>query len=963
MKTHAISLILFAAFTFNALAQEYSQWGLPDGALRRIGKGEITEIKYSPDGGLLAVASSIGIWLYDAVTYQEIALVAEETGWVESVALSPVANVIASGSRNGKIHLWDSITGEFLHNFTAHSDSISGLAFSPDGSTLASGSGHSDHTVRLWNPKTGEHLHSFTGHSFGIESLAFSPDGSTLASGGGHSDHTVRLWNPKTGEHLHTLTGHTREVTGVAFSPDSGTIASGSRDRTVRVWNAKTGEHLRTLTDHPGQVVSIAFNPIDDTIAVIATGSSSEIVRLWNSKTGTHTGSFNGNPGAVRSVAYSPDGSAIASGCGDGSVCVWDTETGEFNHTLTGHTRNVLSVAYSPDGSAIAIGSRQRIYLRNAKTGENLHRLPGHRLWVNSLAYSPDGRILASGGSDAKVHLWDAMTGEQLRTLGDYGEAITSVAFSLNGETLAVGSDDGTICLWNPKTGRLRHRLTWHVKQVNSVVFSPNGRIVASASNDGTIAIFDVDSGELQRTLTEHDREVVDIAFSPNGRSFASATAWGAILWDAVTWSRMHTPTGNQNEKSNIEFSPNGRMVVRGSTDRSIRIWDAMTGEALRPFTGHASFVNCVAISPDGRALASGSHDGTVLLWELVSAPVVDSTVSITPAHSASPEVGELLTISLTITAGENVAGYEASLHFDSTVFRYVEGTAGDYLAVGSFFVPPVLDVNRVTLGATSLDGASSGDGTLAALTFEVLTAKSSNLILSDVSLAAPNAQRTLPRLVHGKVMGVMGVPTLIGDVNSDGAVNILDLVQVAANFTKTGENDADVNGDGVVDILDLVIVAGAIGGGGAAPSAYSPELSIISAADVERWLAGAQGLGVGDTNFQRGVRFLEQLLAALTPEETALLPNYPNPFNPETWIPYRLAREAEVAITIYNTKGTQVRRLALGNQAAGYYAAHGKAAYWDGRNESGEYVASGVYFYQLRAGDYAASRRMVIVK
>ena len=199
-------------------------------------------------------------------------------------------------------------------------------------------------------------------------------------------------------------------------------------------------------------------------------------------------------------------------------------------------------------------------------------------------------------------------------------------------------------------------------------------------------------------------------------------------------------------------------------------------------------------------------------------------------------------------------------------------------------------------------------------------------------------------------------------DVNGDGVVNILDLVVVAQGLG-TDNPEADVNGDGVVNVFDLVQVAGAIGGGGAAPSASSPELSMISAAAVERWLAGAQGLGVGDANFQRGIRFLEGLLAALTPKETALLPNYPNPFNPETWIPYRLARGAEVAITIYDTKGTLVRRLALGNQAAGYYAERGKAAYWDGRNERGEAVASGIYMYQFRAGDYAASRRMVIVK
>ena len=192
--------------------------------------------------------------------------------------------------------------------------------------------------------------------------------------------------------------------------------------------------------------------------------------------------------------------------------------------------------------------------------------------------------------------------------------------------------------------------------------------------------------------------------------------------------------------------------------------------------------------------------------------------------------------------------------------------------------------------------------------------------------------------------------------------VNILDLVVVVQGLGMDNL-EADVNRDGVVNILDLVEVAGEIGGGAAAPLAYSPDLSNISAADVEKWLALAQGLDLGDANFQRGIRFLEGLLSALTPRETALLPNYPNPFNPETWIPYHLERETEVAITIYDTRGTLVRQLALGNQAAGHYAERGKAAYWDGRNESGETVASGIYIYQFRAGDYAASRRMVILK
>ena len=179
----------------------------------------------------------------------------------------------------------------------------------------------------------------------------------------------------------------------------------------------------------------------------------------------------------------------------------------------------------------------------------------------------------------------------------------------------------------------------------------------------------------------------------------------------------------------------------------------------------------------------------------------------------------------------------------------------------------------------------------------------------------------------------------------------------------QTGQNDADVNGDGVVNIQDLVLVAGALGRTAAAPSSQPQLLESLTAADVEGWLIGAQVLNLTDAQSKRGILFLERLLAALTPKETALLPNYPNPFNPETWIPYELAQAADVTLTIYDIKGAIVRELDLGHQSAGYYTNRSKAAYWDGHNESGESVVSGVYFYQLQAGNHSQVRRMVIVK
>ena len=191
--------------------------------------------------------------------------------------------------------------------------------------------------------------------------------------------------------------------------------------------------------------------------------------------------------------------------------------------------------------------------------------------------------------------------------------------------------------------------------------------------------------------------------------------------------------------------------------------------------------------------------------------------------------------------------------------------------------------------------------------------------------------------------------------------------------FTGTEKKISDVNGNGAINILDLVFVASRFGNAAAAPALHPQVLASLTAADVEGWLTQAQRMGLTDPAHPRGIAVLEQLLVALTPKETALLANYPNPFNPETWIPYHLADDAEVTLTIYDTKGAVVRRLDLGHQTAGYYTDRSKAAYWEGRNNNGESVASGVYFYQLSTGrsgltvphrsDYSQTRKMLILK
>ena len=376
-------------------------------------------------------------------------------------------------------------------------------------------------------------------------------------------------------------------------------------------------------------------------------------------------------------------------------------------------------------------------------------------------------------------------------------------------------------------------------------------------------------------------------------------------------------------------------------------------------------------------AIAGGYDQGFTAQVPVTAIEKSNATVSISPASVVSPDVGEQLVLSINITGGENVAGYQLAVFYDPSALNYVSSANGDYLQVDSFFVDVVARYNwletlfgngifdgSVRLAANTLAGAGNGDGTLATLMFEVIDFKASTLVLSQVYLVDSDGTRWETLIENGEVT-IPPEPdeAISGDINRDGAVNIQDLVIVGARFGQRGQNSADLNGDGLVDIVDLVLVAGAFTDEAAAPSLYPQVLELLTAADVHQWLLQAQDLHPMDATFQRGVRTLEQLLAVLAPKETTLLPNYPNPFNPETWIPYRLAEDAFVTLTIYDQSGQVIRRLDVGHRMAAFYESRSKAIYWNGRNEFGEQVASGVYFYHLTAGDYSATRKMLILK
>ena len=357
--------------------------------------------------------------------------------------------------------------------------------------------------------------------------------------------------------------------------------------------------------------------------------------------------------------------------------------------------------------------------------------------------------------------------------------------------------------------------------------------------------------------------------------------------------------------------------------------------------------------------------------WGELPPPSVDHALSQTPIN-----VGDTFTLGISAETEFDLAKWQLDIAFDATALEAINVSEGNLLKMDSGTT--TFQEGSIDNAAGNITGVSaerqgdqgvSGAGTLLQVGFKAKSSGETTLTLQNLQFDAITGGN-VPVESH-EITLTVEEQLIAGDVNRDGQVNILDLVFVAQQLGQSvpADSPADVNGDGVVNILDLVRVAQEFASSPAAPVALNPDfigavgIESVDTALIAAWIAQARLEDDGSLAFKQGIANLQNLLASLMPEKTALHHNYPNPFNPETWIPYQLATPAEVALAIYDMNGQMVRRLAVGHQAAGMYQSRSRAIYWDGRNQFGESVASGLYFYTLTAGEFSATRRMVILK
>ncbi len=612
----SILMSILTLFLSNGYSQEYTTWGLPAGAKARLGKGEITKIAFSPNGTELAVASSVGVWIYDVQTGKELALL---PGYKEKFTTS--------------------VTSTFDAPFNVH-----GLVFSPNGELLASAS--TDETIRIFDVSTYTERYTFTTNKEGnvnnfsgpkITDMAFSSDGKSLTVLEGAPEYRIKVWDMNSGNLLSDVSGR---IGGPPLKED----AQSSQSK------------VRVSTDAIEQkhqpFVAVVLSPDSTTFAAVNTnitiidGKSDAAIRLGNVNTGklrpTHMYILEQNaeqsapsdletartvasvPVPLEGLSFSPDGTLLV-GLVVKTSRTWDPKT----------KRMIDKTEY------------RKLRFWEVNTGRLLPSIiPEHELGeIYSFGSSPDGTMFFTLSKDKGFQFWNIGTGDLISTItipfpefspASYSESISVGAFSPDGKTLAIGTPgkDAEIQLWNINTEEIKSTLTEHpmieIRDVSEKTFlSTNNRGTVFKIREKNTGQVQLDVTETWEKLTTHIDTIAKLnatagAISLIGPTIAIGDKDGTLwLWDGSTNQLGSLSTEHTDEISAIAFNKDGRNLASSSKDNNIRIWDTRTGKVIVTLTEHKAPANSLVFSPDGTMLAGAIPAGTIWLWELNSGRLI----------------------------------------------------------------------------------------------------------------------------------------------------------------------------------------------------------------------------------------------------------------------------------------------------------------------------------------------------
>ncbi len=525
------------------------------------------------------------------------------TNSINGVAFSPDGKLVLTGSDDKTAKLWD-LSGRELETFVGHTSDINAVVFSPIEKQVLTGS--SDSTAKLWD-LFGRQLQSFTGHTSVVSSVAFSPNGKQVITGS--MDGTLKLWD-LSGRELQTFRTLDSIVSSVAFSPDGTQVLAGA-GRIAQLWDL-SGKALQTYVDPASLLSSVAFSPDGKQIL---TGNTGGIARLWDLAGGEIKVFESRKRRSIYSVGFSPDGQKVLTTHSYGVVIMWDL-LGRELQMFKGQAFDfpVRSAVFSPDSKQVLAGSGSGIALLWNLNGGLIQTFCGHTSWDLSVAFSPDGNQLLMGRDDGKVRVWELLNGNT--TTFDWESfAVLSATFSPDGKQILTSNVANAIVLWSPLdvTPQI---FSEHTSSVWSVVFSPDGNRILSGSEDGTAKLWDLE-GRVLKTFTGHASSVYAVAFSPDGKQVLTGSLDSTAKLYTLSGKLVKTFAGHTSGIRSVAFSPDGKTILTGSLDQTAKLWN-LSGRLLHTFTGHTSEVNSAIFSPDGKqVLTCATYDDTPRLWDL----------------------------------------------------------------------------------------------------------------------------------------------------------------------------------------------------------------------------------------------------------------------------------------------------------------------------------------------------------
>ena len=867
----------------------------------------VDTLSVSHDGFLVAGAGSDGLVKVWEVNTGQLKNTFRHAGRVNSIAFSPTENILASVSGDATVKLWNAITGTEILTIR-RTEAISALAFSPNGKTLAWIEASPPDTIHLWDVTTRSIIALYEDPTvFNMNSIAFSPDGKTFVTVDAQYD-IVKVWDINTGNTIDL--GHIG-LTPISFSPNSTMLASGGR-RGVKLWDVNTGRNIANIPVKPSSHVQfVSFSPDGRTLAYRVSGE--KLTRLWDVTTQTQTGIIE-NP-SIEYWAFSPDGKTLASAAGR-IITLWDVVTGQPIATLEGPLGGVSHITYSPDGNTLASVSRDRtIRLWDIATSENIETFEGS----SYAAFSPDGTMLVFRSNGSDVVVWNLITRDKtIIPKNDFMAFLPDSSMMLLRST--SGESRGSVSVWDAKTSTFITTLDSVIFEDRKLpIFSPDGKTLAIMGQDSTI-LFEPEVIYNQLPL-----------FALSNANFFWSIPAGTSL--------IHVPL---------------RITAVGKIEKIIE-----SVGALYDALGGASVVNFL-ITYDSQAQAWRSFFVPSDKGTLADVALTDDTgiiaglkTRVSVQLSGDP-LGMDGSSSITLSQGLNLVGLPLR---DPRISRVSDLFALDGIGGN---VPVIILTDRGEFKAVGRTD-DPGDIEITGGQSFILTAQRAAEINisgggwynSSTTAAAPPVAIT--GIQVGNTTPVLG---LRGSIVDEGTGLQVPNFRVTIKNLSTGKAVATVTAPDETGyrstVVDIETGRAATVGDILEISAQSPNPFI--GVEPLRYTVTAEDV-------KQSLIQLPELVAYEIPAETELLRNYPNPFNPETWIPYRLAEDAFVSLTIYNRVGQIVRTFDVGHQTAAVYENRSKAIYWDGRNEVGERVASGVYFYHLSAGDYSVTRKMVILK